>query len=35
MKNVRVEINGVNTSLLPVLKADEQMKILKEIKSGK
>ena len=35
MKNVRVEINGVNTSLLPVLKADEQMKMLKEIKSGK
>lgn len=35
MKNCRVEINGVNTSLLPVLKPEEQMRMLMEIKNGK
>ncbi len=35
MRNCRVEINGVNTSLLPVLKPEEQMKMLIEIKNGK
>lgn len=34
MKNCRVEINGVNTSLLPVLKPDEQMAMLIRIKNG-
>ena len=35
MRNCRVEINGVNTSLLPILKPEEQMKMLMEIKNGK
>lgn len=34
MKNCRVEINEVNTSLLPVLKPDEQMAMLIRIKNG-
>src|SRR5574344_889195 len=34
MKVKKVEINGVNTSTLPVLSQVEQMKMLKKIKSG-
>lgn len=34
MKSVKVEINGVNTSTLPVLKSDEQMEMLRKIKQG-
>ena len=34
MKNVKVEINGVNTSTLPVLGAEQQMQMLRKIKSG-
>ncbi|MDD2628044.1 MAG: SigB/SigF/SigG family RNA polymerase sigma factor [Clostridia bacterium] len=35
MKSTKVEINGVNTALLPVLAQKEQMKMLREIKEGK
>ena len=35
MKIVKVEINGVNTSELPILSADKQMEMLREIKEGK
>ena len=35
MRSVKVEINGVNTSLLPVLKPEEQMQMLRDIKNGK
>lgn len=35
MKIVKVEINGVNTSELPVLSPDKQMEMLKQIKEGK
>lgn len=35
MKNIKVEINGVNTAELPVYSSKEQMKILREIKHGK
>jgi len=34
MKTIKVEINGVNTSELPVLSAKEQMEMLKRIKGG-
>jgi len=34
MKNVKVEINGVNTSTLPVLGAEQQMDMLRRIKAG-
>ncbi len=35
MRSVKVEINGVNTSLLPVLKPEKQMQMLRDIKNGK
>lgn len=35
MKNIKVEINGVNTAELPVYSSSEQMRILREIKNGK
>ncbi len=35
MKNIKVEIKGVNTATLPVLSQKDQMKMLKEIKEGK
>ena len=35
MKNIKVEINGVNTAELPVYSSQEQMRILKEIKNGR
>lgn len=35
MKNIKVEINGVNTATLPVLSQTEQMKMLRDIKNGK
>ncbi len=35
MKSTKVEINGVNTALLPVLSQKDQMKMLREIKEGK
>ena len=35
MKIVKVEINGVNTSELPVLSSKKQMEMLREIKNGK
>ena len=35
MKNIKVEINGVNTAMLPVLSQTEQMKMLHDIKNGK
>ena len=35
MKNIKVEINGVNTSELPVLSQKDQMKMLYDIKNGK
>ena len=31
MKNVKVEINGVNTSTLPVLGAEQQMQMLRKM----
>ncbi|MBR5227034.1 MAG: SigB/SigF/SigG family RNA polymerase sigma factor [Clostridia bacterium] len=34
MKNIKVEINGLNTSTLPVLAAKEQMEMLRKIKEG-
>ena len=34
MKTIKVEINGVNTSELPVLSARDQMEMLKKIKEG-
>ncbi len=34
MKNIKVEINGINTSELEVLKSKEQMKMLRDIKNG-
>lgn len=34
MKTIKVEINGVNTSELPVLSSKEQMEMLKRIKEG-
>lgn len=33
--NIKVEIEGLDTSKLPKLSSDEQMKMLKEIKNGK
>lgn len=35
MKNIKVEINGVNTSELPVYSSKDQMRILREIKQGR
>ena len=35
MKNIKVEINGINTATLPVLSAQDQMKMLRDIKEGK
>jgi len=35
VKSTKVEINGVNTALLPVLSQKDQMKMLREIKEGK
>lgn len=35
MRNIKVEINGVNTAELPVLSAKEQMEMLRKIKQGK
>lgn len=35
MKNIKVEINGVNTAELPVYSSSEQMRILREIKKRK
>lgn len=35
MKNIKVEINGVNTAELPIYSSQEQMSILREIKNGK
>ena len=34
MKTIKVEINGVNTSELPVLSAKEQGEMLRKIKEG-
>lgn len=34
MRNVKVEINGVNTSTLPVLEPEQQMEMLRRIKNG-
>lgn len=34
MKNIKVEINGINTSELEVLKPKEQMQMLRDIKNG-
>lgn len=34
MKNIKVEINGINTSELSVLKPKEQMQMLRDIKNG-
>ena len=34
MKNVKVEIQGVNTSTLPVLSQKDQMEMLVKIKEG-
>lgn len=34
MKNIKVEINGINTSELEILKPKEQMQMLRDIKNG-
>lgn len=34
MKNIKVEINGINTAELEVLKPEEQMQMLRDIKNG-
>ena len=34
MRNIKVEINGVNTSTLPILEPEQQMKMLRKIKNG-
>lgn len=34
MRNIKVEINGVNTSTLPVLEPEQQMEWLRRIKEG-